>query len=358
MDNKRIILHIDMDAFFASIEQRDNPNLKGKPVIIAGDPNKRSVVSTCSYEARKYGIYSSMPSKTAYRLCPFGTFIKLRINYYKEVSEQIFNIYHEYTDLVEPLSLDEAFLDVTKNKFGMKSGVEIALDIKEKIKKKVNLTASAGVSYNKFFAKIASDYNKPDGLTEITEENYERILDDLDIRKFFGIGKVSANSLNRIGIYTGKDLRQLSEEQLTDIMHSRGSVIYKYIRGLDDRPVDENKKRKSIGKEKTLVNDIHKDSVLEYLKDEAKLLAESLSNKNIKGKTITIKIKYNDFSEFTRRATSKDEIQSEEEIMNMVKSILDKNPLNDKLIRLVGIYISNLTNEEKKFEQISLLDSI
>lgn len=356
MKQDRIILHVDMDAFFASIEQRDNKQLRGKPVIIAGDLDKRSVVSTCSYEARVFGIYSSMPSKTAYRLCPNGIFIKPRIQYYKTVSEIIFDIYKEYTDLVEPLSLDEAFLDVTHNKFGIDSGIEIARQIKEKIKKEVNLTGSAGVSFNKFLAKIASDYQKPDGLTELNRSNYQAVLDKLDIKKFFGIGKVSANILRTMGILNGRDLRQMTEENLCYVMHARGSVIYQYIRGNDDRPVEANRHRKSMGKETTLSTDIMPEDIMPYFQREASALANDLKRKGVKGFTITVKIKYHDFSEMTRQLTEIRLIQTEEEIMNCVRTILKKNQLENKPIRLVGIYLSKLSEEKEENKQLTLWD--
>lgn len=356
MCQERIIIHIDMDAFFSSIEQRDNPKLLGKPVIIAGDLNKRSVVSTCSYEARVFGIYSSMPSKTAYHLCPNGIFIKPRINYYRTVSESIFDIFKEYTDFVEPLSLDEAFLDVTHNKYGIDSGVEVARQIKERIVKEVHLTGSAGVSFNKFIAKIASDYQKPDGLTELNRNNYQEALDKLDIRKFFGIGKVSAATLRKMGVQTGKDLRKMTEQQLRDVMHARGSVIYQYLRGIDERPVEPNRQRKSIGKETTLTNDITPAEVLSYLQREAVLLADELKMKGIKGHTVTMKIKYHDFMEMTRQLTSVQPIQSEEQIMDCIRTILEKNTLEDKAIRLVGIYLSKISGEGEQNEQLTLWD--
>lgn len=356
MCDNRNILHIDMDAFFASIEQRDNPGLKGKPVIIAGDLDKRSVVSTCSYEARKFGIYSSMPSKTAYRLCPHGIFIKPRINYYRTVSETIFDIYRSYTDFVEPLSLDEAFLDVTNNKYGISSGVEVARQIKDKIKKEVNLTGSAGVSFNKFIAKIASDYHKPDGLTELTRNNYQAVLDELDITKFFGIGKVSARTLNAMGIRKGRDLRRLSEQQLRSVMHARGTVIYQYLRGMDERPVEPNRQRKSFGKETTLPTDMIAAEILPYFQKEAALLASELKSKNIYGHTITMKVKYHDFTEMTRQITSVDYIRTEEQIMDCIRNLLEKNILEDKAIRLVGIYLSKLDDENEQNEQLTLWD--
>lgn len=360
-DRARIILHIDMDAFFAAIEQRDNPDIRGLPVIISGDPNMRSVVSTCSYEAREFGIYSSMPSKTALRLCPQGVFIKPRINYYKEVAEGIFNIYRSWTDWVEPLSLDEAFLDMTCNKYGVGSGIEIAVKLKETIRRETGLTCSAGVSFNKFLAKIASDYQKPNGLTVINEDNYQGILDEMAVSKFFGVGKVTAEKLNRRGIYKGSDLRRMSEKDLCDIMNLRGSVIYRNIRGIDTRPVEPDRERKSVGKESTLKYDVQSKDLLPYFEHEARQLSKQLQRKNIRGYTVTIKIKYSDFTVCTRRMTCSESIQSLNEIMEAVKYLLENNKLEEKPVRLVGVYLSKINagqisgNKEKtQYEQLSL----
>lgn len=227
---KRKIIHIDMDAFYASIEQRDNPSLKGKPLVVGGSPHGRGVVSTCSYEARKYGIHSAMPCKEAYIRCPYAVFVRPRFYVYKEVSNQIRNIFHRYTDLVEPLSLDEAFLDVTENKKKIKSATIIAKLIKEDIKRETGLTASAGVSYNKFVAKLASDYQKPNGLTVITEDNVQEFLDALPVKKFFGVGKVTERVLKNNGINTGYDLRNTSLEKLEKIFKNRGLELYNFAR--------------------------------------------------------------------------------------------------------------------------------
>ena len=207
MKKQRKIIHIDMDAFYASIEQRDKPSLKGKPVIVGGNPQSRGVVATCSYEAREYGIHSAMPCKTAYKRCPYAIFVRPRFEVYKQVSYEIREIFYKYTDLVEPLSLDEAFLDVTENKLNIKYATDVAKMIKKEIYEKTGLTASAGVSYNKFLAKLASDYNKPNGLTVIREDNAQSFLDNLPIRKFFGIGKVTQKTLKGLGVENGYDLR-------------------------------------------------------------------------------------------------------------------------------------------------------
>lgn len=354
MTNRKI-LHIDMDAFFASIEQRERPELVGTPVIIAGDPNKRGVVSTCSYEARAYGIYSSMPSKTAYVLCPNATFIKPRIDFYKTISEEIFDIYREYTELVEPLSLDEAYIDVTQYKYEFNSAVEIAKEIKRKIKEKTNLTASAGVSFNKFLAKIASDYKKPDGLTEITTENYQQMIDILPIEKFFGIGKVSLERFHQRGVYTGKDLRELSEVKLVEVMYKRGSIIYQNIRGIDSREVDPDRHRKTLGKEITFAMDISGADIRSHYEEVAERLEKELINRNFKIKNVIIKIKYYDFSIITKRYTCDNYIQTKNDIMYCIDILLRKCTL-EKDIRLIGIYTSNLLEGEEVNKQLSLWD--
>ena len=222
MKKQRKIIHIDMDAFYASIEQRDNHSLKGKPVIVGGNPQSRGVVATCSYEAREYGIHSAMPCKTAYKRCPYAIFVRPRFEVYKQVSYEIREIFYKYTDLVEPLSLDEAFLDVTENKLNIKYATDVAKMIKKEIYEKTGLTSSAGVSYNKFLAKLASDYNKPNGLTVIREDNAQSFLDNLPIRKFFGIGKVTQKTLKGLGVENGYDLRQMEINELESIFKNRG----------------------------------------------------------------------------------------------------------------------------------------
>src|SRR5210317_1660639 len=238
MQSIRKIIHIDMDAFYASVEQRDRPELKGKPVIVGGDPQSRGVVAACSYEAREFGIHSAMASATAYRLCPDAVFIRPRFDVYRAVSSEIRKIFCEYTDLVEPLSLDEAFLDVTKNYMGMPSATLIAKEIKRKIYCKTGkLTASAGVSFNKFIAKVASDMNKPDGITVITPDMAEEFIDQLPIRKFFGVGKVTEAKMRSLGIQTGADLKRFQKEKLVEIFGKSGSYFFDIAHGMEHRPV-------------------------------------------------------------------------------------------------------------------------
>jgi len=342
-----------MDAFYASVEQRDRPEFKGKPVIVGGDPKSRGVVAACSYEARKFGIHSAMPSVTAYRLCPDAVFIRSRFDVYRAVSSQIREIFYEYTDLVEPLSLDEAFLDVTENYKGMPSATLIAREIKKKIYDRTGgLTSSAGVSFNKFIAKVASDINKPDGITVITPEMADEFIDKLPIRKFFGVGKVTEGKMLNLGIKTGADLKKYKKEQLIQIFGKSGRYFYDTAHGLDERPVDPNRIRKSIGKETTFPEDLNDtDQMIEILEDIAAKLENSLIKKDAKGRTITLKVKYFDFQSITRSITVDEPAESASVIMKYVKPLLAKTEAGDKKVRLLGISISNFDDQEIKVER-------
>ena len=343
MKENRKIIHIDMDAFYASIEQRDNPKYKGKPLIVGGDPNRRGVVATCSYEARKYGIHSAMPSLTAYKLCPKAIFIRPRMEVYKKVSRQVMNILNEYSNLVEPLSLDEAFVDVSKSKRCKGSATLIALEIKERIFKEVGLTASAGVSFNKFLAKMASDFRKPDGITVITEENSKDFIRKLPIGKFFGVGRVTKNKLNNIGVFKGEDLLRFSEKELIGILGDRGKILYEFARGIDNRQVNPYRIRKSIGKEITLREDIEDiEEMIEILDKIAERVSESLCLLNKKGKTVTLKVKFNDFKHITRSITLEHFLKEKKEIMECVKDLISIVDFKNKKVRLLGITISSL----------------
>ena len=355
---KRKIIHIDMDAFYASIEQRDNPSLKGKPLVVGGSPHGRGVVSTCSYEARKYGIHSAMPCKEAYIRCPYAVFVRPRFYVYKDVSNQIRNIFHRYTDLVEPLSLDEAFLDVTENKKKIKSATIIAKLIKEDIKRETGLTASAGVSYNKFVAKLASDYQKPNGLTVITEDNVQEFLDTLPVKKFFGVGKVTERVLKNNGINTGYDLRNTSLEKLEKIFKNRGLELYNFARGIDNRPVNPTRIRKSIGAETTLIENKNIDDaetvmILDELCEE---VAERMAKEDKVAKTITLKIKFEDFKTITRSLSVSDYIRNYDDIRFYAAELLTHVEDTNKTIRLFGVTVSNL--EKEAFEEITLFDYI
>jgi len=343
----RKIIHIDMDAFYASVEQRDRPEIKGKPVIVGGDPNSRGVVAACSYEAREFGIHSAMASSTAYKLCPQAVFIRPRFDAYRAVSSEIREIFYEFTDLVEPLSLDEAFLDVTENFKGMPSATLIAREIKKKIYEKTGkLTASAGISFNKFLAKVASDVNKPDGITVITPEMADEFIDRLPIRKFFGVGKVTEEKMLNLGIQTGADLKKFKKEQLIEHFGKSGSYFYDIAHGMDERPVEPNRIRKSIGKETTLVEDIDDThAMLEILEDIAVRLEDSLIKREAKGRTITLKIKYFDFQSITRSVTIDEAVDNASVIMKFVKPLLSKTEAGKKKVRLLGVSVSNFDDQ-------------
>jgi len=348
MQPVRKIIHIDMDAFYASVEQRDRPDLKGKPVIVGGDPQSRGVVAACSYEARKFGIHSAMASSTAYRRCPDAVFIRPRFDVYRAVSSDIRKIFCEYTDLVEPLSLDEAFLDVTENYMGMPSATMIAQEIKKKIYERTGkLTASAGVSFNKFIAKVASDMNKPDGITVVTPDMADEFIDGLPIRKFFGIGKITEEKMLALGIKTGADLKKYKKEQLILLFGKSGSYFFDIAHGLDERPVEPNRIRKSIGKETTFSEDIDDtDQMLEILENIAVRLENSLIKREAKGRTVTLKMKYFDFQSITRSVTIDEPADSASVIMKYVRPLLSKTEAGEKKVRLLGISISNFDDQK------------
>jgi DNA polymerase-4 len=348
MQPTRKIIHIDMDAFYASVEQRDRAELRGQPVIVGGDPKSRGVVAACSYEAREFGIHSAMASSTAYRLCPDAVFIRPRFDVYRAVSSEIRKIFCEYTDLVEPLSLDEAFLDVTENYVNMASATLIAREIKKKIFNRTGkLTASAGVSFNKFIAKVASDMNKPDGITVITPDMADEFIDELPIRKFFGVGKVTEEKMLNVGIKSGADLKRYKKEQLVQMFGKSGSYFYNIAHGMDDRPVEPNRIRKSIGKETTFIEDIDDtNQMVEILENIADRLENSLIKHEAKGRTITLKLKYFDFHSITRSVTIDGPADSAAVIMEYVRPLLSKTEAGKKKVRLLGISISNFDDQE------------
>lgn len=335
------IIHVDMDAFYASVEQRDNPELKGLPVAVGGS-SKRGVVAAASYEARKYGVFSAMSSVIAFQKCPNLIFVKPRFDHYKRISAEIREIFHEYTDVVEPLSLDEAYLDVTNNKKNMPSATMIAQEIKDKIKAKTNLTASAGISVNKFLAKTASALDKPDGLSVILPQEAEEFVAQLPINKFHGIGKVTAKKMNEIGIFTGADLKRWSEKDLINRFGKAGSYYFNIAYGRDDRKVNPNRIRKSISSEDTFENDL---TDLREMHQELEKLCKNVFNwmdKNQKfGKTITVKIKFSDFKVITRSKTHAIEITALSTMVKMSTELLNGVQLDNLAIRLLGVGISN-----------------
>ena len=343
LHKQRKIIHIDMDAFYASVEQRDNPEYRGKPLVVGGMPQGRGgVVAAASYEARKFGIRSAMPSKRAVALCPELIFVYPRFPAYKEVSRKIREIFHRHTDIIEPLSLDEAYLDVTEDKQSIGSAIEIAKQIKQAIKEELHLTASAGVSVNKFVAKIASDLNKPDGLAFIGPSHIEEFMEKLAVEKFYGVGKVTAQKMKSMGLHTGADLKKLSEEELIKHFGKAGRFYYKIVRGIDDRPVQPDRETKSVAAEDTFAYDLVLTSEMNDELDKiAGLVSNRLQRYNLKGRTVTVKIKYYDFKQITRSRSLPDPVSDSAIIAAVAKELLAATEPEGKKTRLLGISLSN-----------------
>ena len=357
MEINRKIIHIDMDAFFAAIEIRDNPQYKGKPIIVGGPPNSRGVVSTCSYEARKYGIHSAMPSYQAYKLCPHGIFIRPNFDAIKEASQIVQNIFYEYTDFVEPVSIDEAYLDVTENKKNITIATEIAKDIKKQISDRTKLTSSAGVSYNKFLAKIASEMDKPDGLVVIPPSKAQEVLEKLPIGKFYGIGKASEKKMIYLGIRTGKDLKERSLKELIKHFGKVGTFYYNIVRGIDNRTVTTHRIRKSLGCERTFAKDISNiEEMLDVLKNISKKISIKMKEKKFKAKTLTLKIKYHNFDLVSRSKTLDSVFDKEEIILHLGRKMLLETIGPKCRIRLLGLSVSNLVWEGDEKRQQQMLD--
>lgn len=351
----RKIIHIDMDAFYASVEQLDNPELAGKAIAVGGS-EERGVVAAASYEARKFGVRSAMSSIIAKRNCPHLIFVKPRFERYREISNIIRSIFFEYTDLVEPLSLDEAYLDVTKNKKGNPSATLIAREIRNKIKEKTGLNASAGISINKFIAKVASDINKPNGQKTVNPEEVEDFLEKLEIRKFHGVGKVTAEKMYQLGIFKGLDLKLKSEEFLMENFGKSGSYYYHVVRGIHHSEVKPDRIRKSLGAERTFNENISSEIfMLERLQNIAEELERRLNKSKVAGKTVTLKIKYSDFVQHTRSKTLPYYISSQDLILEISKELLYQEKMRES-VRLLGISLSNLNTEkqEKKQEEVAV----
>lgn len=341
-----------MDAFYASVEQRDHPELRGKPVAVGHD-GPRGVVSTASYEARKFGVHSAMAMSKAKRLCPQLIIVPHRGEVYREVSIQVREIFREYTDIIEPISLDEAFLDVTDNKKDIDDPRTIALEIKKKIRETTHLTASAGVSFNKFLAKIASDYRKPDGLFEISHEDAYDFIGQLKIEKFWGIGPKTAQLMHKMGIFTGEQLRHVSEQHLIDVFGKMGSVYYHDARGEDERPVVSHWIRKSVGCERTFQEDLTlRSAVLIELYHTVLELIERIKETDFEGKTLTLKIKFDDFTQITRSATVDHYLQTKDQILPLAKSLLREVDYSHRAIRLMGLSVNNPHADDKVEKEI------
>ena len=354
MITPRKIIHIDMDAFFASIEQRDTPSFRNKPLIVGGKPDSRGVVAACSYEARKFGIHSAMPCSRAARLCPEAIFTPPRMERYLEVSRQLMEIFLRYTRLVEPISVDEAFLDVTN--IGIDSSATLlAKKICAKIYQELQLTASAGISYNKFLAKVASGLNKPSGLTTIPPEHALQFLDSLPIRKFFGVGQVTERKMLQLGIHTGRDLRQWEVERLVFHFGKIGSFLYTIVRGIDDRLVEPEKIRKSIGAESTLACDTTDlTEIHTTLSDLTVEIEKSLVMNKKAGFTLTLKVRYKNFTTITRSITVRNSLNTAEDILPLIPNLLAATQAGILEIRLLGLCISKLTDKTNLPRQLKL----
>lgn len=335
-----------MDAFFASVEQRNHPELRGKPVAVAHD-EPRGVVSTASYEARKFGVHSAMPVVSAKRMCPSLVLVPPHFDEYKAVSAQIHSIFHDYTDLIEPISIDEAFLDVTANKKNLPLAVDIAREIRQRIRQELHLTASAGVSYNKFLAKIASDYRKPDGLTVIHPDRAQEFIRTLRIEKFWGVGAKTAEKMHFMGIFTGRDLLECSQKHLQEVFGKAGLTYYDFARGIDLRPVESEYVRKSVGCEQTFAVDIStRAAVTIELYHTVLELVRRIKKEDFEGRTLTLKVKYADFTQITRSLTQQGILTTKDEILPLAKRLLKSVAFSAAHpIRLLGLSVSNPSAE-------------
>jgi DNA polymerase-4 len=343
----RKIIHVDMDAFYASVAQMDNPELKGKAIAVGGG-GARGVISAANYEARKFGVKSAMSGRLAIKLCPELIFVRTDFTRYTEISKQVRRIFYDYTDLVEPLSLDEAYLDVTENKKGNPSASLIAQEIRTRIFNEVGLTASAGISINKFIAKVASDYNKPNGQKTVNPEEVLQFLEDLDIRKFYGVGKVTAEKMYQKGIFTGKDLKAKTLEYLDENFGKSGRYYYYVVRGIHTSEVKPNRIRKSLAAERTFSENLSSEIfMLEKLDHIAEEVAKRLHKSNVAGKTVTLKIKYSDFTLQTRSKTLPYFVSDKSILLETAKDLLYQEKMNNS-VRLLGISLSNLNTDTKK----------
>ncbi len=351
----RKIIHVDMDAFFAAVEQRDHPELRGRPIAVGGG-EERGGVATASYEARRYGVRSAMSGVMARRLCPELIFVHGRMNVYKEVSAQVHEVFHRYTDIIEPISLDEAFLDVTVNKPGIELAVEIARRIKREIREETGLVASAGVSYNKFLAKIASDWRKPDGLCTIHPDRAADFVAELPIERFWGVGPVTAKKMHSLGIHTGADLRRMPLQLLELTFGKAGRIYYDFARGIDNRPVEPVRVRKSVGCEHTIDHDIFTDAEIEqHLTQSAAELAARIARKEFHGVTLTLKVKFYDFTLISRSITSAAPYTDEARILADARKLMAGVEYDVNPVRLVGLSVSNrLSDELEVWRQLEL----
>ena len=358
------IIHVDMDQFFAAVEQREDPELRGKPIAVGHDA-ERGVVSTASYEARRYGVHSAQSIQVAKRLCPQLIIVEPHFQKYKEVSAQLHEIFHDYTDLIEPISLDEAFLDVTENKKGIELGVDIAREIKQRIRETTGLTASAGVSYCKFLSKIASDWRKPDGLTVIHPDRALDFIAQLKIEKIWGIGQKTAEKMHHMGVFTGLDLRNMSLSRLTQEFGKMGQVFYDFSRGIDNRPVISEWERKSVSCEQTFESDISENAAVTiHLYHTVLELVRRIEKNNFEGRTLTLKVKfareqtqqyakYQDFHQITRSITVDHVLRTKDEILPLAKQLMQQVEFHSHPIRLLGLGVSKPGSPQPNGEQAS-----
>ncbi len=357
MEAQRKVIHVDMDAFYASVEQRDNPQYRGKPIVVGGRPEKRGAVAAASYEARQFGVHSAMPSRTAAQRCPHLIFVSPRFDVYREISEQIHSIFKRYTDLVEPLALDEAYLDITTNKVDNPSATAIARAIKQDILNETGLTASAGVSLNKFLAKIASGMNKPEGLTVILPTEAEAFVEALAIESFYGIGPATASKMHELGIHSGADLKHWSEIDLVQQFGKTGHFYYQIARGIDERPVNPSRIRKSIGAETSFDPDLEDmNRVEQELNAIVQVVQQRLERNGAKGRTITLKVKFADYQQITRSRTMLRFIAEESQVLSLAQELLRGIGIEQQKVRLLGITLSNLDTElgTQSYEQLVL----
>ena len=349
MPLSRKIIHLDMDAFFASVEQRDHPELRGQPVIVGGDPRGRGVVAACSYEARTFGIHSAMACAKAQHLCPHAVFLKPRMEQYQQVSREIMTLFYQYTPLVEPLSVDEAFLDVTCNHQKEPSATRIAQALRQTIHETTGLTASAGVSCNKFLAKIASGHNKPNGLTVIPPQQALAFIRTRPVGKFYGVGEVTEKKMQALGILTGGDLLRFSRQDLVALFGKTGHFFYDIARGHDTRPVEPTRIRKSIGTETTFAEDILEyGQVLVVVSGLVHQLALLLAQKRTGGRTLSLKVRYSDFTTITRSCTSPHGFWGAAEMLTQLPRLLAATEAGRRKVRLLGVTVSNLFNEKER----------
>ena len=336
------VIHVDMDQFFAAVEQRDNPELKGKPIAVGHDAER-------GVEARRFGVHSAQSIQVAKRLCPQLIIVEPHFQRYKDVSAQLHEIFHDYTDLIEPISLDEAFLDVTTNKKGIALGVDIAKEIKQRIFETTGLTASAGVSYCKFLAKIASDWRKPDGLTVIHPDRALDFISQLKVEKIWGVGQKTAEKMHFMGIFTGADLRKLSQQRLTEVFGKMGQVFYNFARGIDDRPVISEWERKSVSCEQTFEKDISDQSaVIIELYHTVLELERRIAKNGFEGRTLTLKVKFQDFQQITRSITVDHILRTKDDILPLAKQLLLQVEFHSHPIRLLGLGVSNQKGEAEE----------